>query len=68
MSMPESHPEWWACGSLARSAEQRTVDYWRLVIRRALMDCSTVDFHDISDEGVDNMALAAAQAVQRDLA
>ena len=49
------------------SAGERHVDYWRAVIRRALMDCSTVDYHDLTEAAVDNMALVAAQAVCTDL-
>jgi hypothetical protein len=35
----------------------------RAIIRDALSNCSTVDFHDLSDDAVDNLALVAAQAV-----
>jgi hypothetical protein len=48
-------------------ATDRAVDYWRAVIRKALADCSTTDFYGISDGGVDNLALVAALAVEREL-
>jgi predicted aminopeptidase len=48
-------------------AQGRAVDYWRAVIRKAISDCSTTDYYAISDGGVDNLALVAAQAVEREL-
>lgn len=54
-------------GLRGQMAEERAVDYWRLVIRQALADCSTVDFHNLSDVAIDNIALVAAQAVHREL-
>jgi hypothetical protein len=49
------------------TSELNQIDYWRTVIRKALVDCSTTDFHDLSEAAVDNMALVAAQAVVADL-
>ncbi len=49
-------------------ARLRAIEVWRTIIGRALSDCSTVDFHNLSDEAVDNLALVAAQAVQREIA
>ena len=49
-------------------AEDREIAVWREIIRRALADCSTVDFHSLSDAAVDNLALVAAQAVHKELA
>ena len=55
--------------NLARQlAEGREVDYWRALIRRALFEASTVDFYGVSEGGVDNLALVAAQAVVKELA
>jgi hypothetical protein len=47
--------------------DRNAVAYWRTVIRQALSDCSTVDYHNLSIDAVDNLALVAAQAVQREL-
>jgi hypothetical protein len=55
--------------SLAQQlAQDRAIAVWQQIIRRALSDCSTVEFHDLSPAAVDNLALVAAQAVQRELA
>jgi hypothetical protein len=48
-------------------AADRAVDYWRAVIRTALSDCSTTDYHNLSPAAVDNLALVAAMAVEREL-
>ena len=34
-------------------------------IRKAIDDCSTTDFYDISQDGLDNLAMLSAQAVRR---
>lgn len=43
------------------------VEYWRTMLRHRLMDCSTVEYHNLSEAAVDNMALVAAQAVVQEL-
>jgi hypothetical protein len=53
--------------STTEAAKHRAIATWRRIISRALSECSTTDFHDLSDEAVDNLALVAAQAVQREL-
>ena len=45
----------------------RVTEYWRTLLRQALSDNSTVDYYDITDSGIDNLALVAAQAVVREL-
>ena len=34
------------------------------IVKRRLMDCSTTDFHDISEDGVSNMAMLAVQVLR----
>ena len=51
-----------------KTAQERHENYWRAVLRRALSDTSTVDFYDISEGGIDNLALVAARAVVQELA
>jgi hypothetical protein len=46
----------------------RAVGYWRTLLRQALADNSTVDYYDISEGGIDNLALVAAQAIVKELA
>jgi hypothetical protein len=48
--------------------DDRRVEYWRTLLRQALADNSTVDYYNISDGGIDNLALVAAMAVVRELA
>ena len=48
-------------------ASYRETEYWRTVIRRALRNCSTIDYYSISDDGIDNIALVAALAVTDEL-
>lgn len=49
-------------------AADRAVEYWRTLLRHVLADNSTVDYYNISEGGIDNLALVAAQAVVRELA
>lgn len=55
MSIPPETVQWMA---------EVQLDTLRAKIRDRLMDCSTVDFYDISAGGVDNLALLAAQVAQ----
>jgi hypothetical protein len=45
------------------ATRERLIEYWRTLIRHALSECSTTDYYDISEGGVDNLALVAAIAV-----
>jgi hypothetical protein len=46
-------------------APERDETFWRSVVEDAISDCSTVDFYDISPQGVQNMAMLAGKAIVR---